>query len=67
MIGAVIPKEYTVFELRIPLMDGKAGEPANVASDAPECLVFEIYGSQFAHRPAERITKKLKAHFPKDI
>ena len=48
--GAVLPKPGTIFTFQIPL-DG---------SD-DRALSFDLAGDQFAHRPAERATRKIKA------
>jgi ribonuclease P protein subunit POP4 len=62
----VIPKEYTVFRLEIPLEDIGHTSDTNYGSPKP-FVAFELQGSQFAHRPAERATRKLKLHLPPDI
>jgi ribonuclease P protein subunit POP4 len=63
----VIPKEYTVFRLEIPLRDKKEETTEDRVPSTTPFVAFELQGSQFAHRPAERATRKLKFHLPPDI
>ncbi|KMU89559.1 hypothetical protein CIHG_07367 [Coccidioides immitis H538.4] len=56
-----IPKEHTVFRFKIPVPTGPFAEDEQ--SQAPETLkdlVFELHGSQFENRPADRANKKFK-------
>ncbi|EAS35308.3 ribonuclease P complex subunit Pop4 [Coccidioides immitis RS] len=56
-----IPKEHTVFRFKIPVPTGPFVEDEQ--SQAPETLkdlVFELHGSQFENRPADRANKKFK-------
>lgn len=62
----VVPKEYTIFRLEIPITNEDLGAGA-IEKQSVQRLVFELYGDQFSYRPAERATKKLKLHLPADI
>lgn len=44
---AVIPKQGTVFELRLPI-------------STTDALSFEIFGDNFAHRSYDRVSRKWK-------
>lgn len=55
-----VPKEGTMFRVEIPVQDGQNAAQQNA-------LAFEIRGSQFQHRSADRANKKLKAHFLEDL
>jgi hypothetical protein len=59
-----VPKEHTVFRIEIPV--NEADEVA-LGDSVPANLVFELLGSQFLTRPAERGVKKLKFHLPDGI
>ena len=62
-----IPKRHTVFGFDIPQPEAKRDE-ARGSSEATEkevqsasqSLIFELHGSQFEHRAADRATKKFK-------
>ena len=63
----VIPKRHTVFRFEIPQPEAKDDEADMAAEDPnidhqsqPRVLEFELHGSLFEHRPAERATKKFK-------
>ncbi|KAF7712747.1 Uncharacterized protein PECH_003805 [Penicillium ucsense] len=63
-----IPKEHTVFRFTVPLpqptsteatiQDGDNQQETKAAELKP--LVFELHGSQFENRPADRANKKFK-------
>lgn len=63
----MVPKEYTVFRIEIPLEVVDESTAPSSADDASPFVAIEIQGSQFAHRPVERATRKLKLHLPPDI
>ena len=59
-----IPKKDTVFRFEVPFPGG-GGEAAGEADDdahssKPTSLIFELHGSQFQFRPADRANKKFK-------
>ncbi|KAJ5086485.1 hypothetical protein NUU61_007792 [Penicillium alfredii] len=61
-----IPKEQTIFRFTVPLPEptGSAADTATqeqqAEPDTPKPLVFELHGSQFENRPADRANKKFK-------
>ncbi|KAL6719222.1 hypothetical protein ACLMJK_003459 [Lecanora helva] len=61
----LIPKKHTVFRFEIP-QPGITKDESTKATKEPQDtsrhrnLVFELHGSQFEQRPAERATKKFK-------
>jgi ribonuclease P protein subunit POP4 len=56
-----VPKEHTVFRFAVPLPEQNAD---NAQTDEPKKetkqLLFEIHGSQFENRPADRANRKFK-------
>lgn len=62
---AAIPKKDTIFRFGIPLPDTPADNAVDVMdastrSSPPTDLVFELHGSQFEFRPADRANRKFK-------
>ncbi|KAI9862080.1 MAG: hypothetical protein M1813_004855 [Trichoglossum hirsutum] len=57
-----IPKEHAVFRFEIPPPE-RPGEDNTKARN----LVFELHGSQFEHRSADRANKKFKQHNLDDL
>jgi ribonuclease P protein subunit POP4 len=61
-----IPKEQTIFRFCVPLPDSKGAEEKESTENGAEGmenskkLVFELHGSQFQNRPADRVNKKFK-------
>lgn len=51
-----VPKEHTVFRFEVPF-----------EQEGRRPLVFEILGSQFENRPADRANRKFKPHFNVDV
>ena len=74
MREADIPKEHTVFRFSVPLIDNAELLP-NIREDAIENgqpatlrpLEFEIHGSRFRTRAADRTNKKFKMHPDPDL
>lgn len=68
-----IPKKHTVFRFEIPQPTFKGGteasteEPKHEGTLQPRNLDFELHGSQFEHRPADRATKKMKQRNMTDL
>ncbi|WEW57704.1 ribonuclease P subunit [Emydomyces testavorans] len=54
-----IPKEHTVFRFEIPAPSVPSTENGEL-QNALKNLVFELHGSQFENRPADRANKKFK-------
>ena len=57
MVISVVPKEYSIFRLKVPVEGKKVDE-----FDNQKHLIFELHGPQFANRAPERATKKFKQH-----
>lgn len=51
-----IPKEHTIFRFQVPLLTSSRED---VKTNQPD-LIFELHGSQFENRPADRANKKFK-------
>lgn len=75
----VVPKEHTVFRFEVPPPSSKEDgetQQADLGADAAakveeiraaKNLVFELHGSQFLHRAADRANKKFKPHHLPDL
>lgn len=74
----VVPKEHTIFRFEVPPPPStKVGEQqkdlviAETVKDEEtrpaRNLVFELHGSQFLHRAADRANKKFKPHHLQDL
>jgi ribonuclease P protein subunit POP4 len=69
-VELAIPKKHTVFrfELEQPAARNPQVEGREVgAGEKLPNLVFEIYGSQFENRAADRATKKFKSKYLADL
>lgn len=65
-----MPKEHTVFRFQLPVkralgnaIPDSGSLPPKHANDAtlgPKSMVFELHGSQFMYRAAERVGRKFK-------
>ena len=69
---SAIPKKHTIFRFSIPQPTPGApgigqGSEVTQPAAAPQDLVFELHGSQFEHRPADRATKKMKQRVMNDL
>jgi ribonuclease P protein subunit POP4 len=69
MSVTVVPKEHTIFKCEVPRDDDERvssqtpnGKPVEVQN-----FVFELHGSQFAQRPAQRSSRQIKLHIMPDI
>ncbi|KAF2403191.1 RNase P/MRP, p29 subunit [Trichodelitschia bisporula] len=66
-----VPKEHTVFRFEIPLDDSMQEPPfaadAGNSPDWPRNFVFELHGSAFENRPADRATKRFRLHLPPSL
>jgi ribonuclease P protein subunit POP4 len=64
----IIPKEGTIFRIRVPVGQEPLGETGN--NDEMEGkaeFTFEILGSQFQYRPADRANRKYRVHYLKEL
>lgn len=57
-----VPKEHTIFRFEVPL-EKKEGSD----EQRKKPLVFEIHGSQFESRAADRANKRFKTHIDPDL
>lgn len=70
----VVPKEHTIFRFEIPLRDDNT-EGENEQEESKEgqeqkqkkTLIFELHGTAFENRAAERATKRVKLHLSSDL
>lgn len=68
----VLPKEGTVFEVKIPVVEeeGADEEDKKVLEGElrhrPKPLVLEIHGGRFVARAADRVNRKFKGHYNSD-
>ncbi|KAI1814387.1 RNase P/MRP, p29 subunit [Poronia punctata] len=60
----VLPKEGTMFRVRVPVEDGEDGEGEGEKGGV---FCFEILGDQFQYRASDRANKKFKNHFLKNV
>ncbi|CAK4029611.1 RNase P MRP, p29 subunit [Lecanosticta acicola] len=60
----IVPKEHTIFRFEVPFENDGGGDGSGVERRP---LVFEILGSQFELRPADRANKKFKMHIDPEI
>lgn len=64
----IVPKEGTTFRIRVPVDQEAAGETGNSDKKEGEAeFTFEILGSQFQYRPADRANKKYRVHYLKEL
>ncbi|KAG9689455.1 ribonuclease p complex subunit, partial [Aureobasidium melanogenum] len=61
-----VPKEYTVFRFEIPFAE-EDGDGDNNMTEPRKPFVFELHGSQFENRPADRANRKFKQHIDPDL
>ncbi|KAH0338020.1 ribonuclease p complex subunit, partial [Aureobasidium melanogenum] len=61
-----VPKEYTVFRFEIPFAEEDSDGDNNMA-EPRKLFVFELHGSQFENRPADRANRKFKQHIDPDL
>lgn len=55
-----IPKEHTVFRFEVPVVDPPVGREGSRVDGAARSMVFELHGSQFMYRAADRVGRKFK-------
>lgn len=65
----IVPKEYTVFQFEVPLVDETEGEAEVDGKEKkrPKPFVFELYGHFFQTRAPERASKKFVLHLHPDL
>ncbi|KAG9842125.1 ribonuclease p complex subunit, partial [Aureobasidium melanogenum] len=61
-----VPKEYTVFRFEIPFAE-EDGDGDSHMIEPRKPFVFELHGSQFENRPADRANRKFKQHIDPDL
>ncbi|KAG9552939.1 ribonuclease p complex subunit, partial [Aureobasidium melanogenum] len=61
-----VPKEYTVFRFEVPFAE-EDGDGDNNMTEPRKPFVFELHGSQFENRPADRANRKFKQHIDPDL
>jgi ribonuclease P protein subunit POP4 len=55
-----IPKEFTVFRFKVPFAQQEENDDSMAEARKP--FIFELHGSQFENRPADRANRKFKQH-----
>ncbi|THW62496.1 RNase P/MRP, p29 subunit [Aureobasidium pullulans] len=61
-----VPKEYTVFRFEVPFIEeDNDGDSQMTESQKP--FIFELHGSQFQKRAADRAARKFKQHIDPDL
>ncbi|THZ18311.1 RNase P/MRP, p29 subunit [Aureobasidium pullulans] len=61
-----VPKEYTVFRFEVPFIEeDNDGDSQMTESQKP--FIFELHGSQFQNRAADRAARKFKQHIDPDL
>ena len=55
-----LPKEHSVFRFEIPPPSTEPGGEGQSLQDKGRKLVFELHGSQFENRAADRANRKCK-------
>jgi ribonuclease P protein subunit POP4 len=61
-----VPKEYTVFRFEVPFAEqDDDGDSQMVEPRKP--FIFELHGSQFENRPADRANRKFKQHIDPNL
>ncbi|KAI5196891.1 RNase P/MRP, p29 subunit [Aureobasidium subglaciale] len=61
-----IPKEYTVFRFEVPFAE-QDDEGDSQMTEPRKPFIFELHGSQFENRPADRANRKFKQHIDPDL
>lgn len=65
-LKVVIPKEHSIFEIQVPPKPPPYPAAAETVGEVRN-LVFEIHGSNFMYRAADRGSKKFKAKSTADV
>ncbi|THY03224.1 RNase P/MRP, p29 subunit [Aureobasidium pullulans] len=61
-----VPKEYTVFRFEVPFVEEDNDGDTQMA-DPQKPFIFELHGSQFQNRAADRAARKFKQHIDPDL
>lgn len=61
-----VPKEYTVFRFEIPFAE-EDGDGDSEMTEPRKPFAFELHGSQFENRPADRANRKFKQHIDPNL
>ncbi|OBW68055.1 MAG: Uncharacterized protein AUREO_018780 [Aureobasidium pullulans] len=61
-----VPKEYTVFRFEVPFIEEDNDGDSQMA-DPQKPFIFELHGSQFQNRAADRAARKFKQHIDPDL
>ncbi|THY49771.1 RNase P/MRP, p29 subunit [Aureobasidium pullulans] len=61
-----VPKEYTVFRFEVPFVEEHNDGDTQMA-DPQKPFIFELHGSQFQNRAADRAARKFKQHIDPDL
>ncbi|THX09334.1 RNase P/MRP, p29 subunit [Aureobasidium pullulans] len=61
-----VPKEYTVFGFEVPFVEEDNDGDSQMA-EPQKPFIFEIHGSQFQNRAADRAARKFKQHIDPDL
>ncbi|THX24767.1 RNase P/MRP, p29 subunit [Aureobasidium pullulans] len=61
-----VPKEYTVFRFEVPFVE-KDNDGDSQMAESQKPFIFELHGSQFQNRAADRAARKFKQHIDPDL
>ncbi|KAI5199713.1 hypothetical protein AUEXF2481DRAFT_6937 [Aureobasidium subglaciale EXF-2481] len=61
-----IPKEHTIFRFEVPFAEQDDDGDSQMA-EPRKPFIFELHGSQFENRPADRANRKFKQHIDPDL
>ncbi|THY78026.1 RNase P/MRP, p29 subunit [Aureobasidium pullulans] len=61
-----VPKEYTVFRFEVPFVE-KDNDGDSQMTEPQKPFIFELHGSQFQNRAADRAARKFKQHIDPDL
>ncbi|THX54526.1 RNase P/MRP, p29 subunit [Aureobasidium pullulans] len=61
-----VPKEYTVFRFEVPFVE-EDNDGDSQMTEPQKPFIFELYGSQFQNRAADRAARKFKQHIDPDL
>ncbi|THZ04418.1 RNase P/MRP, p29 subunit [Aureobasidium pullulans] len=61
-----VPKEYTVFRFEVPFVE-EDNDGDSQMTEPQKPFIFELHGSQFQNRAADRAARKFKQHIDPDL
>ena len=61
-----VPKEYTVFRFEVPFIE-EDNDGDSQMTEPQKPFIFELHGSQFQNRAADRAARKFKQHIDPDL